>query len=110
MDLTEKEQQEVPLQAFHIFLHERPGGPIELVSIEAAGFDHVVDSEERIAFTDSDGKEIKEIFCRAASVALIVPDSRIARSHVFVRLEKKVADLADRLDRIEKSQVPSQSP
>lgn len=112
MDVVEieKDQKDAPRRVLHVFLHERPGGPIELVSIEAADFDHVVESGERIVFLDSDGKEIEDIFCRADSVALIVPDNRIAKSHVFTRLEKKMADLAERLDRLERVQHPPQSP
>jgi len=98
-EIEKTNQFKQPMQPFHVFL-----GDGRTVAIEAAGFDHVVNAEERIVFVDADGAEIKDIFCRAEPVALVVPDSRIAKTHVFMDLQTKVADLTKRLDKIEQSQ------
>lgn len=81
-----------------------------MVAIEAAGFDHEVNAEERIVFTDAEGKPIKDIFCRAEPVALIVPDSRIAKSHAFIDLQNKVSDLTERIGRAELALASLHSP
>jgi hypothetical protein len=105
MEDVKKEGSSTPLQPYHVFLDDG-----RTVPIEAAGFDHEVNAEERIIFTDSDGSPIKDIFFRAEPVALIVPDSRIAKSHAFIDLQNKISDLTERLGRVETALASLQPP
>jgi hypothetical protein len=102
---VKRKDSNTPLQPYHVFLEDG-----RTVPIEATGFDQVVNIEEQIIFRDADGKPIDEIFCRAAEVALIVPESRIAKSHAFIDLQKKVSDLTERLGLIEKAVTSTQPP
>jgi hypothetical protein len=92
-------------QPYHVFL-----GDGQAVPVEAAGFEHEVNAEERIIFLVEDGKPIKEIFCPATAVALIVPDSALARSHSFIALQTQVKNLSERIDRIETALAASHPP
>src|SRR5262245_5436456 len=98
-DVKNTGQTKQPLQPFHVFL-----GDGRTVAIEAAAFEHEVNAEERIVFFDSDGAEIKDIFCQPVGVYLIVPDSRIAKTHIFTDVQNKIAELAERLNKIEAAQ------
>jgi hypothetical protein len=78
------------------------------VPVAASGFEHDVNSEERITFIDADGKPIDEIFVRAKDIAMIIPDSRIAKSHAFSSLQNQIKTLTERMDRIELAQASIQ--
>lgn len=93
------------LQPFHVFLDDG-----QTVPVEAAAFEHVVNTQEQIVFVDANGDPIKQIFLRAQSVKMIIPDSAIAKTHLFVALQTKVDDLAERVGRIETAMNSSQSP